>query len=249
MKSMLEGPAAIWLLRHGESAGNVAALAAETAHQGRIDIATRDMDTPLSPAGRDQAAAAGRRLAAFPETDRPESIICSPYVRAVTTADIALAAAGLTIPCSTDERLREREFGSLDRLTREGIIAQFPEQAEARRFLGKFYYRPPGGESWCDVLLRVRSFLESQRHDGAGRRLLLVTHQVVILMVRYVLEGLDERSVLEVDRTDPVANCALTRLSPAADGSWRLEAYNEVEHLAAEGTPQTTAPDVPVGPR
>jgi probable phosphoglycerate mutase len=47
-----------------------------------------------------------------------------------------------------DERLREKEFGILDRLTRAGIEEQFPDQAEFRRLLGKFYHRPPGGESW-----------------------------------------------------------------------------------------------------
>jgi hypothetical protein len=30
-----------------------------------------------------------------------------------------------------------------------------PEQAEMRTRLGKFYHRPPSGESWCDVILRL----------------------------------------------------------------------------------------------
>ncbi|MET3665845.1 hypothetical protein ABIC66_002463 [Caulobacter sp. 1776] len=34
-----------------------------------------------------------------------------------------------------DERLREKEFGVLDRLTRVGIEARFPEHAEFRRLL------------------------------------------------------------------------------------------------------------------
>ena len=44
-----------------------------------------------------------------------------------------------------DERLREKEFGCLDRLTRAGITASFPEEARRRADVGKFYYRPPGG--------------------------------------------------------------------------------------------------------
>jgi len=39
-----------------------------------------------------------------------------------------------------DERLREKEFGILDRLTRSGIEQVHPQQAEYRRFLGKFYH-------------------------------------------------------------------------------------------------------------
>ena len=56
-----------------------------------------------------------------------------------------------------DERLREKEFGILDGLTTLGIRNGFPEQADFRKILGKFYHRPPGGESWCDVILRLRS--------------------------------------------------------------------------------------------
>ena len=68
----------------------------------------------------------------------------------------------------TDERLREKEFGVLDRLTTLGIEQHFPDQAEARRRIGKFYHRPPGGESWCDVILRLRSVLDtiSLHHSG-----------------------------------------------------------------------------------
>ena len=80
------------------------------------------------------------------------------------------------------ERLREREFGILDRLTRAGIEAKHPEQAAARAFLGKFYHRPPGGESWADVALRLRSLLDTIGRQYAGERLLVVTHQVVILV-------------------------------------------------------------------
>ena len=46
-----------------------------------------------------------------------------------------------------DERLREREFGILDRLTHAGIAEKYPEQAEMRRLLGKFYPPRPAGDS------------------------------------------------------------------------------------------------------
>ena len=59
----------------------------------------------------------------------------------------------------TDERLRERDFGAFDGMTGAGIREQYPDEAKRRDLLGKFYYRPPGGESWADVALRVRSLL------------------------------------------------------------------------------------------
>ena len=109
-----------------------------------------------------------------------------------------------------DERLREREFGVLDGLTRKGITTLFPEESERRARLGKFFHRPPGGESWADVALRVRAVLDEIRSDCTGERVLVVAHQVVVLVTRYVVEGMTEPEVLDVDREGEVANCSVT---------------------------------------
>jgi broad specificity phosphatase PhoE len=177
----------------------------------------------------------------------------SPYLRARQTAEDALKAAGLDVPVVVDERLREREFGVLDGLTRKGIVAQFPEESERRTRLGKFYHRPPGGESWSDVLLRLRAALDSVRRDATGERVALVAHQVVVLLVRYVLEGLTEQEILEIDRQAEVANCSLTTYvfdaEAGVQGGLRLERYNDVRHLEQQDEDVTTEPDVPSGPR
>src|SRR5690349_11608744 len=55
-------PDRLLLVRHGESAGNVARDAAHAAGQARIDIAGRDADVPLSERGKVQSAALGRWL-------------------------------------------------------------------------------------------------------------------------------------------------------------------------------------------
>ncbi|HVM28315.1 MAG TPA: histidine phosphatase family protein [Mycobacteriales bacterium] len=246
-------PAVLYVVRHGESSGNVARDAAEAEGLERIDIAERDMDVPLSETGLDQAAALGRWWGAQPADEQPSVVWTSPYVRARQTAERMLEAAGLDVPIVVDERLREREFGALDGLTRKGIVAQFPDESERRTRLGKFYHRPPGGESWADVLLRLRAALDSLRHDAAGERVALVGHQVVVLLVRYVLEGMTEKDVLEVDRQAEVANCSLTTYrydsSVGVHGGLRLDTYNEVGHLQEQSEEVTAEPDVPGAPR
>src|SRR5439155_24314283 len=109
---------------------------------------------------------------------------------------------------------------------------EYPQEAQRRDLLGKFYYRPPGGESWADVALRIRSLLatEALRHDD--ERLLLVAHQAVIMVFRYVLEELTEQELLEVDRAERVANTSVTRYE-TQDGELRLVQFNAVDHLAA----------------
>jgi broad specificity phosphatase PhoE len=241
-------PETLTVVRHGESAGNVARDLAEADQLEAIDIAERDIDVPLSERGERQAAALGSWLAEQPEYERPTVVWVSPYVRAQQTAQLALKESGLDLPVVLDERLREREFGVLDRLTRHGIVARFPEEAEHRTRLGKFYHRPPGGESWTDVALRLRAVLDDVRRDCAGERVLIVAHQVVVLLTRYVLEHLTEEELLAIDKLGDVANGSLTsyRLD---HGQLRLERFNEVGHLAEHAAPVTAEPDVPVAPR
>ena len=250
-------PAGLLIVRHGESAGNVARDAAEAAGLPVIDLATRDMDVPLSPLGERQAAALGRWIGELPDDEKPKVVYASPYVRAVETARLALDAADLHIDRDVtfvvDERLREREFGILDRLTRRGITERHPDQAEFRAHLGKFYHRPPGGESWADVILRLRSFVDTISRECCGERILIVSHQVVVLMFRYILEHLGEGEVLGIDREHELANCSVTsyELEEGTGGRHARLALRLFNHVApleeAPGVEVTTEPDVPVG--
>jgi broad specificity phosphatase PhoE len=221
--------------------GNVADAHAQRAGAGRLDLDIRDPDVPLSDTGRSQAEALGRYLARLPEDERPTAVLSSPFTRALTTAQ--LATAGLDVRVRTDERLRERDFGAFDRMTGAGIREQYPDEAGRRDLLGKFYYRPPGGESWADVALRIRSLLatEALRHDCD--RLLVVAHQAVIMVFRYVLEELTEQELLAVDREEQVANASVTRYEIGADGELELVSFNTVDHLVAESEDVTEEPD------
>src|SRR5205085_1390168 len=189
-------PHQLWIVRHGQSAGNVARDAAEAAGQALIDIEFRDIDTPLSELGVRQSLALGRWFGQLPPAQRPEVILCSPYVRARDTARHLMEEArlrpGRDVRLRVDERLREKEFGVLDRLTKFGIQQKYPELDAQRRHVGKFYFRPPGGESWCDVILRLRSTLETITREHRRERVLIVSHQVIVNCFRYLLERLDE---------------------------------------------------------
>ena len=245
-------PGILWLIRHGQSAGNVARDEAHANGMPRIALDRRDVDVPLSRLGMDQARALGHWFAQGEEGNRPDVILSSPYLRALQTAEMFREAGGCPadLRICLDERLREKEFGILDGLTSAGIRELHPEQADFRRVLGKFYHRPPGGESWVDVIFRLRALLDTVSLHYAGRRVLIVAHQVVVLCMRYVLENLTESDILAIDAKGDVGNCSVTqyRFDPVLQ-RLMLETYNMVAPLEREGTPATREPDPMIAAR
>src|SRR2546423_6023228 len=201
------------------------------------------MDVPLSPLGERQAAAVGHWFGELPPDEQPNVVLCSPYVRAMQTAHRLLAAASIDeddVALICDERLREKEFGILDGLTTGGIREKYPEIAAQRRHVGKFYFRPPGGESWCDVILRLRSAIEMITREYRRERVLVVAHQVTVNCMRYLLERLSEAEILAIDRQADVPNCGITSYAFDASlgkhGKLAPRLVNFVAPLIDEGT-------------
>jgi broad specificity phosphatase PhoE len=230
------GPDVITLVRHGESVANVADAEAHRLDAERLDLKARDADVELSPTGRDQAEALRDWLADADPARRPDVVISSPFRRAADTARIAVERLDLEV--LLDERLRERSLGIFDGLTGRGIRAEHPHEAEQRSKVGKFYYAPPSGESWADVVLRVRSLLGDLRHGFEGARVWMFTHQAVIMSFRYALEGLDEKTLLDIDRDVRIPNASFTRFRREGD-VFELAAFADttaVDRAGAEVT-------------
>lgn len=217
-------PSEIVLVRHGESEHNVQKREARAC--GRENAWTdniRDPDTALTEVGALQATAVGQHLDSWPEFNVVHS---SPYRRALETTHLILNELDYTPELFADERLREIEFGILDGLTRQGILARFPGEAERRAAIGKYWYRPPGGESRPDVNLRIGFFINDLRRDYAGQRVLIVAHSVVLLAFRGEIEGWDEKQYLLVDDTDEPKNAGITRYVQK-DHRMLLRDYNQ----------------------
>lgn len=234
------GAVELLLIRHGESEGNVAATAARLAGAEVIEVPARDADVNLSSTGQQQAKALGTALGRIEKEFRSDAVVSSPYARAVQTAEITVLTAGWPPMVRTDERLRDRELGILDRLTKLGVDRRFPEEAERRLWLGKLYYRPPGGESWADVALRLRSVLDELNSRDRGQRVLLVCHDAVIMLFRYILEGLSEEELLDLAAGTTILNASITRyVRPSGAGPWTLDSFNVADHLTEQGVEVT----------
>jgi broad specificity phosphatase PhoE len=231
----------LWLVRHGESVGNVAATGAEAAGAEMIALADRDADVPLSATGIQQARALAAPL--LEATEVPQIAWLSPYVRAQQTFALSVENGPPIDVVLTDERLRDRELGILDLLTWRGVAARHPEEAARRARLGKYYHRPPGGESWADVSLRLRSFLHDAL-DADARIGLVVAHDAVVMLLVALLTGMDEPSLMRFAAANTVLNASVTRLRFDGD-RWELVDFSDVRHLAELGAEITVHPGSP----
>jgi broad specificity phosphatase PhoE len=181
-----------------------------------IDFPEREQDVALSEFGEQQSVRLGKWF--LEEAEKPTVVFSSPFVRASETARLILENAGLeNLEISYDERLRERELGVFDRLTSRGVMEKYPEEFAARQKIGKFYFRPTNGESWADVALRIRSFWNDIKTDFAGERVLVVSHEAVLHLFRYIVERMTEEAILEIDRARDIANCSITSYKSEPD--------------------------------
>jgi len=137
-------------------------------------LATGWRDSRLSPAGKRQAVELGERRA----EDEIAAVYCSDLACASETARIAFGSG--TAPVLHDWRLRECDFGDLT----GGPVAQV-EKVRTRHVYEPF----PGGESYADVVARVRSFLRDVGARSADRRILVIGHHGTKVALDHVLEG------------------------------------------------------------
>ena len=120
-------PARLWIVRHGQSAGNVARDAADEAGAHRIALDIRDVDVPLSQLGYAQAEALGRW---FGEGKGAGLLAAMDVVAAETGASLAqialawlAAQPGVTAPIASATRVEQ-----LDELIGSWSVSLSPEQ-------------------------------------------------------------------------------------------------------------------------
>jgi broad specificity phosphatase PhoE len=181
----------LYFIRHGETDWNV---------EGRLQ---GQHDTPLNRAGLGQAARCGdilRDLLARDGRDpRDFDYVASPLVRARKTME--LVRAGLALDPAgyrTDPRLAELSFGRWEGLTFADLKASAPDtRALAAREHDKWGFRPPGGESYADLLVRVSAW-----HASVARDTVAVSHGGVArtLIVHFGVEPPAAAPVHSIDQ-------------------------------------------------
>ncbi len=149
----------LYFIRHGETDWNV-----ERRLQGQHD-------RPLNARGRTQGLACGEILRTLLERDGRDpsgfDYVASPLSRARDTMELVRGALGIDPRTyRTDARLAELSFGRWEGFTFEELREREPHTlALAQREHDKWGFVPPGGESYADLLVRVRDWLATVATD------------------------------------------------------------------------------------
>lgn len=201
-------PFRLAVMRHAESLATERRKHLEQVHSHDVHLGLemRDVDVPLTTEGRENARRTGVHLDAWEPFD---VVYVSPYKRTLETAAEVLAGLRHKPLLVKEERLREKEWGVFEGLTRRGIREKYPEEDERRKRVGKYFFRPAGGESYADVNLRVHSFIGTMVREHPRQRVLVITHQVVVLSIRKLLERLEEEDIIALDRQDEARPASL----------------------------------------
>jgi probable phosphoglycerate mutase len=186
------------ILRHGRTAWN-----AQRRYQGQAD-------PPLDEVGEAQALQVAGLITAM----HPDILISSDLLRARATADEVAALTGL--PLKTDERLRERNLGHWQGLTRAEVEKRYPDEY-ADWLAGRDVTRR-GGETRQEVAGRACALVSELPEVEL---VVLVSHGATAMCLSAALLGLPQTpSILGA-----LANCHWTELRDAGTG-WTLRAHN-----------------------
>ena len=155
-----------------------------TSLDNEAGVASGWFDVGLSATGEEQARLLGERR----RGDAFAAVFCSDLSRSRRTA--AIAFAGRAIPIIEDARLRECDYGDLERRPSREV-----EPRRVRQIAEPY----PNGESYQQVVDRVLRFLLDAVDRYESGAILVVGHRATLYALEHLVSGVS----LEVVMTSP----------------------------------------------
>jgi probable phosphoglycerate mutase len=209
-----DGVTTLVLIRHGQTDWNL---------QGRIQ---GQLDEPLNAEGIAQAYRLRDLVAQGAPSVLPAAFdvaYSSPLIRAWHTAEPLAKQFGL--PLQQEPALAERHFGELQGVCHDEMPLRFPDAA--RRWASRDpHFRPAGGESLHDFLLRIQGCVSRLLTTHTGKRILCFTHGGVLDMVFRIAQGIS----LEAPRQWGIPNTGVNVIAHGPEG-YAVKAWAWTGHL------------------
>ncbi len=172
----------IYFVRHGETDYNAAAR-----YQGQRDI-------PLNLRGRGQALRNGEVLLEVLRDPTAFDYVASPLSRARETMQIMRRVLGLPVDdFRFDDLLKEVHYGAWEG-SLAGDLPRTDPFGLAARNLDPFNWRPEGGESYADLMVRTDTWLQNVTRDTV-----VAAHGGVSRTVRGRILGLSPAQMLDLE--------------------------------------------------
>lgn len=182
----------IYLVRHGEVAGNSGAV--------RTFAGARDLE--LTPMGALQARNVAERLA----TKKIDAIYASTLQRAWRTADGI--AARHELQTVRDSGFSEVDYGEWEGLSEAEILRDYADLWKSR-VDDPWNIAPPGGESYAMLWARLEPAWNALLQNHDGERVVLVGHNGSIRVLLCQLLGAPPTNARRLQ----IANCSLTKIT------------------------------------
>lgn len=164
----------IYLFRHGQSEFNL------------TKTFTGWLDVKLTPLGIEQAKALGVML----KDKKIDIAYTAPISRTQDTLKEVLVFHPECRQTIIDKRLLERSYGDLAGKTHAETIAKYGQEQFDKWHRG-WSDRPPGGESFADVEIRVQSFVDDlkAKYSGQNQNIAISASGNSIRLFRKIMEN------------------------------------------------------------
>lgn len=173
------------LVRHGETEWNVQKII-----QGR-------KDSKLTAKGRRQMFLVIKKLLKY----KIDVIFTSPLGRTIKSAECIAERLGCSL--EVDKRLIQKSWGVVEGLKREEVARKYPESGygingEIVDLKKRYYFLPPGGESWNDVYKRVKSFTKYLEKEYSDKNVLIIAHRPISRLIIGIYLGLSVQQMTAI---------------------------------------------------
>lgn len=190
--------------------------------------------TGLTPAGRDQAAATARRLAARPDV---RAVHASTTLRAMQTAETIAEAVGLTV--TPEHSLRVPDPGNAEGTDWQAARARWPHDPHHPS-------RPaaPRSEAWVGYLDRATATLRRLLDNHPGGTIVVVGHSETLTAMLHLL--LDAPTLARLKLTLDHGAITTWQATTEWPGTyfpyqrWTLLHHNDTGHLLTSTAPTTS---------
>lgn len=214
-------PLDLILVRHGQSEGNAAKRLSEKGDHSAYSetfLKRHSGSYRLTALGREQAIKTGlwmrENLCNETGFDR---YYTSEYIRAKETAGLLNLSNAEWL---TDPYLTERDWGDIDIVPENERQQRFGSALEMRE-IEPFFWRPPNGESFMELCLRIDRVLDTFHRECSDMRVIVVCHGEVMRAIQIRLERLSQQRfrelILSSKPEDRIHNCEVihyTRRNP-----------------------------------